>query len=164
MSYMHDGGDEAQQAGGGDGPLTRYRGGGGVTGVTGEIKHGRLVAVMGPSGSGKSTFLNALAGRASYGTIGGTVRVNNEVADMRDFRCNIGFVPQVPSTKRCDSFAPSMKYTFEFGFSFGFKCGFILGFNFRVLGLTALQGFWFLGSDFKFDVVLVGHWHLRFLF
>lgn len=67
----------------------------GVTGVTGEIQNTKLVAVMGPSGSGKSTFLNALAGRASYGKVGGTVRVNGTVARMESYRSNIGFVPQV---------------------------------------------------------------------
>eukprot|EP00884_Botryococcus_braunii_P002225 jgi/Botrbrau1/12002/Bobra.247_2s0007.1 len=65
-----------------------------LEGVTGEIQHSRLVAVMGPSGSGKSTFLNVLAGRASYGKVGGTVCVNGVVAQMSDYSSNIGFVPQ----------------------------------------------------------------------
>ncbi len=45
--------------------------------------------------------MNALAGRAPYGNIGGTVQVNGEVANMKHFRSNIGFVPQVmPAHKR----------------------------------------------------------------
>jgi ABC-type Mn2+/Zn2+ transport system ATPase subunit len=66
-----------------------------MPGATGSFKSSRLVGVMGPSGSGKSTFLNAVAGRASYGKIGGEVRVNGKVADMRLYRADIGFVPQV---------------------------------------------------------------------
>lgn len=66
-----------------------------MTGATGSFQNSKLVGVMGPSGSGKSTFLNAVAGRASYGKIGGEVRVNGKVADMRQYRADIGFVPQV---------------------------------------------------------------------
>jgi ABC-type transport system involved in cytochrome bd biosynthesis fused ATPase/permease subunit len=38
-----------------------------LAGVTGEIKHGRVTAVMGPSGAGKSSFLTTLSGKATYG-------------------------------------------------------------------------------------------------
>ncbi|KAL0490926.1 hypothetical protein AKO1_009805 [Acrasis kona] len=42
-----------------------------LKGVTGEIKHGQLTAVMGMSGAGKSTFVTTLAGRAYYGQSSG---------------------------------------------------------------------------------------------
>ena len=37
-------------------------------GVTGEFRPKRVAAIMGPSGAGKTTFMNALCGRAYYGT------------------------------------------------------------------------------------------------
>ena len=49
-----------------------------LSGVTGEFRSGRLVAIMGPSGVGKTTFLNVLCGRAPYGRPTGEVRINGE--------------------------------------------------------------------------------------
>ena len=37
-------------------------------GVTGEFAPKKVAAIMGPSGAGKTTFMNALCGRAYYGT------------------------------------------------------------------------------------------------
>ena len=42
-----------------------------LAGVTGEFRPKRVAAIMGPSGAGKTTFMNALCGRAYYGTAGG---------------------------------------------------------------------------------------------
>lgn len=65
-------------------------------GVTGELKPGRVVAVMGPSGGGKSSFLTTLAGKASYGVVSGSVFINGEQGWLTDPRYKhlVGFVPQ----------------------------------------------------------------------
>ncbi len=47
-----------------------------LEGVTGEIKAGRLTAIMGPSGAGKTTFMSVLAGKAHYGKVVGDVFIN----------------------------------------------------------------------------------------
>eukprot|EP00026_Physarum_polycephalum_P000451 Phypoly_transcript_00452.p1 GENE.Phypoly_transcript_00452~~Phypoly_transcript_00452.p1 ORF type:complete len:1573 (+),score=187.05 Phypoly_transcript_00452:292-4719(+) len=65
-----------------------------LDGVTGEIRSGRVTAVMGPSGAGKTTFLTTLAGKASYGDRTGTVFINNEPADIQQYKKVLGFVPQ----------------------------------------------------------------------
>ena len=39
-----------------------------LEGVSGEFQPKRVAAIMGPSGAGKTTFMNALCGRAYYGT------------------------------------------------------------------------------------------------
>jgi ABC-type multidrug transport system ATPase subunit len=44
-----------------------------LAGVTGQILHGRVTAVMGPSGAGKTTFLSTLSGKVSQGNIIGDV-------------------------------------------------------------------------------------------
>ena len=40
-----------------------------LEGVTGEFQPKEVAAIMGPSGAGKTTFMNALCGRAYYGTV-----------------------------------------------------------------------------------------------
>lgn len=44
-------------------------------GLTGHVKPGELVAVIGPSGSGKSSFLNCIGGRTVEG-VTGKIRFN----------------------------------------------------------------------------------------
>jgi len=66
-----------------------------LDGVTGEFPPGSLVACMGGSGAGKSTFMNALANRAPYGDVVGTVTVNGIVGqNLSQFQRLVGFVPQ----------------------------------------------------------------------
>ena len=65
-----------------------------LAGVTGEIKHGNLTAVMGLSGAGKSTFITTLANRAYYGTQVGKVFVNGVEDKLSNYNRRIGFVPQ----------------------------------------------------------------------
>jgi len=65
-----------------------------LEGVSGEFGAGRLCAIMGPSGAGKTTFMNVLCGKATYGKMGGTIRVNGTEADITDFKSVTGFVPQ----------------------------------------------------------------------
>lgn len=65
-----------------------------LAGVTGEIKHGRVTAVMGPSGAGKTTFLTTLAGKAYYGAQTGKILINGQESKIQHFRKLLGFVPQ----------------------------------------------------------------------
>ena len=62
--------------------------------VTGVIKPGSFVAVMGPSGSGKSTFMHTLAGKAFYGHRSGQVLLNGDEVDLLRLAKVIGFVKQ----------------------------------------------------------------------
>ena len=45
-------------------------------------------------GSGKTSLLNALCGRAYYGTTKGTIRINGHVATIEEHKGCTGFVPQ----------------------------------------------------------------------
>lgn len=77
-----------------------------LAGVTGKIRHGRVTAVMGPSGagifalkflltwSGKTTFLTTLSGKVASGKVTGDVLINGQKKDIKDFKKDIGFVPQ----------------------------------------------------------------------
>ena len=67
-----------------------------LNGVTGNLRHGRVCAVMGPSGAGKTTFLTALCGKASYGILSGDVRINGTPGLLTDrqYKHLVGFVPQ----------------------------------------------------------------------
>ena len=65
-----------------------------LAGVTGELCHGEVTAVMGPSGAGKTTFLSTLSGKAYYGTTTGSIFINGEERDVTGFKKLMGFVPQ----------------------------------------------------------------------
>lgn len=65
-----------------------------LKGVSGHIKAGQLTAVMGPSGCGKSTFLNVLCGKATYGRMTGSIRVNGVETPISRLKSVMGFVPQ----------------------------------------------------------------------
>lgn len=65
-----------------------------LEGVTGELRHGQVTAIIGPSGSGKTTYLSALAGRASYGKLLGSTAINGNEVSLPRYRHSIGFVPQ----------------------------------------------------------------------
>ncbi|KAL9058237.1 MAG: hypothetical protein Q9162_001836 [Coniocarpon cinnabarinum] len=60
--------------------------------ISGNIKAGSLVGVMGGSGAGKSTFVNVLMGKQA--NTGGEVAVNGVVAKMKSYKKIIGYVPQ----------------------------------------------------------------------
>jgi len=62
--------------------------------VTGEFKEGNMAAIMGPSGAGKTTFMNALCGKAYYGTTEGEVQINGKVSSIAEIKQLRGFVPQ----------------------------------------------------------------------
>ncbi|KAJ3047500.1 hypothetical protein HK097_011489 [Rhizophlyctis rosea] len=63
-----------------------------LKGVSGEIRSGRLTAIMGPSGAGKTTFMNVLMGKVSR--TGGTLFINGREAEMHTYKKIIGYVPQ----------------------------------------------------------------------
>jgi len=65
-----------------------------LQGVTGEFRPKRVAAIMGPSGAGKTTFMNALCGRAYYGTTTGEIRINGHVSSIAEIKQLRGFVPQ----------------------------------------------------------------------
>ncbi|KAH9831656.1 uncharacterized protein C8Q71DRAFT_781859 [Rhodofomes roseus] len=62
--------------------------------ISGTVKPGQLMAIMGASGAGKSTFLDILARKNKRGVVSGRTLVNGrEVAD-EDFKKMMGFVDQ----------------------------------------------------------------------
>jgi ABC-type multidrug transport system ATPase subunit len=65
-----------------------------LEGVTGQFPASSLVALMGPSGGGKTTFMNALCGRATYGDVSGSVKINGRDGGVSDIPSLVGFVPQ----------------------------------------------------------------------
>ncbi|CAK9071121.1 Putative white-brown complex homolog protein 30 (Putative non-intrinsic ABC protein 12) (WBC-related protein 1) [Durusdinium trenchii] len=65
-----------------------------VEGVSGEFRPKRVAAIMGPSGAGKTTFMNALCGRAYYGTTTGAIRINGQTSSIAEVKQLRGFVPQ----------------------------------------------------------------------
>ena len=65
-----------------------------LEGVSGEFRSKRVAAIMGPSGAGKTTFMNALCGRAYYGTTTGSIRINGQTSSIAAIKPLRGFVPQ----------------------------------------------------------------------
>lgn len=65
-----------------------------VDDVTGRLRSDTMTAVMGGSGSGKSSLLNALCGRAFYGKVTGSVKINGNDSKIEEHKAVIGFVPQ----------------------------------------------------------------------
>ena len=56
-----------------------------LTSVSGLVKPGSVLAIMGPSGAGKTTLLDILAGRATKGVITeGNIKLNGTVVNSND--------------------------------------------------------------------------------
>jgi ATP-binding cassette subfamily C protein CydCD len=78
-----------------------------VPGATGEIRPGRVTALVGPSGCGKSTLLSVLLGLVGppTATVSGSVEVvapdgsaiRLEELDLPAWRAQVGWVPQSPA-------------------------------------------------------------------
>lgn len=73
-----------------------------VDNVTGRLEARTMTAILGGSGAGKTSLLNALCGRAHYGTVSGKVKVNGHDTSIEAHRNIIGFVPQVGRPQRLD--------------------------------------------------------------
>jgi len=65
-----------------------------ISDVSGIFHPASLVALMGPSGCGKTTFMNTISGRAQYGKVEGTIRVNGVDDGLQNAASIVGFVPQ----------------------------------------------------------------------
>ncbi|KAJ3087330.1 hypothetical protein HK102_011342, partial [Quaeritorhiza haematococci] len=63
-----------------------------MAGISGELKSGRMCAIMGPSGAGKTTFVSLLTGKAKRTS--GVVRINGKEDELSHYKKLIGFVPQ----------------------------------------------------------------------
>ncbi|KAJ3100135.1 ATP-binding cassette sub- G member 2 [Phlyctochytrium planicorne] len=62
--------------------------------LTGSVKSGEMVAIMGSSGAGKTTLLNCLSGRLSTGTISGKILYDSYPRNPRTWRRTMAFVEQ----------------------------------------------------------------------
>mmetsp|Transcript_36121 Transcript_36121/g.58386 ORF Transcript_36121/g.58386 Transcript_36121/m.58386 type:complete len:1258 (+) Transcript_36121:130-3903(+) len=71
-----------------------------LEGVTGQLRAGRVTAVMGPSGAGKTTLLTLLAGKNSSGKIFGEITVNGTKEPLSKYRDVTAFVPQEDTMHR----------------------------------------------------------------
>ena len=65
-----------------------------LDGVSGRVKSGQVMAIMGASGAGKSTFLDILARKNKRGTVTGTTLVNGREVSDNEFRKVVGYVDQ----------------------------------------------------------------------
>ena len=65
-----------------------------LSGITGCVKPGQVLAIMGASGAGKTTFLDILARRSKKGVVDGSIRVNGREVNDGEFKRFAGFVDQ----------------------------------------------------------------------
>jgi ABC-type multidrug transport system ATPase subunit len=65
-----------------------------LSGISGAVHPGELMAIMGASGAGKTTFLDILARKNKVGTTGGDFYLNGERIRDEEFKSVIGFVDQ----------------------------------------------------------------------
>nr|WOF01077.1 ABC transporter domain-containing protein [Corynespora cassiicola] len=65
-----------------------------LSGISGAVHPGELLAIMGASGAGKTTFLDILARKNKVGITGGDFYLNGEKVRDDEFRNVIGFVDQ----------------------------------------------------------------------
>lgn len=65
-----------------------------LSGISGAVHPGELLAIMGASGAGKTTFLDILARKNKIGATSGDFYLNGEKIRDEEFRSVIGFVDQ----------------------------------------------------------------------
>lgn len=66
-----------------------------LSGVSGSLRRGQMMAVLGASGAGKTTLLNTLSARlSSTGTLGGKILLDGKPRNPSTWKNTIGFVEQ----------------------------------------------------------------------
>lgn len=65
-----------------------------LSGVSGSVKPGQILAIMGASGAGKTSFLDILARKNKQGTVSGSTTVNGKNVSNTQFKRVVGFVDQ----------------------------------------------------------------------
>ncbi|KAJ4493576.1 hypothetical protein C8J55DRAFT_447216 [Lentinula edodes] len=65
-----------------------------LSGISGAVKPGQVMAIMGASGAGKSTLLDILARKSKRGTVGGEILINGRIVGDAEFRAVTGYVDQ----------------------------------------------------------------------
>ena len=65
-----------------------------LDGITGHVKPGQVMAIMGASGAGKSTLLDILARKQKRGVVSGDTLVNGRYVEDDAFRKVMGYVDQ----------------------------------------------------------------------
>lgn len=65
-----------------------------LSGISGAVHPGELMAIMGASGAGKTTFLDILARKNKVGVMSGDFYLNGEKIRDEEFKSVIGFVDQ----------------------------------------------------------------------
>ena len=68
--------------------------------ISGTVKPGQVMAIMGASGAGKSTFLDIIARKEKRGLVGGQTLVNGREVSDSDFKRVMGFVDQEDTLMR----------------------------------------------------------------
>lgn len=64
-------------------------------GMSGSVRRGEMVAILGASGAGKTTLLNVLSARLSkFGTLSGSVLYNGAPRNPSSWKRTVGFVEQ----------------------------------------------------------------------
>lgn len=71
-----------------------------LTSISGRVRPGEVLAILGASGAGKSTFLDILARRRKRGVVGGRATVNGRMVPDGAFRAVCGFVDQEDTLMR----------------------------------------------------------------
>ncbi|KAG0337411.1 hypothetical protein BG004_007662 [Podila humilis] len=62
--------------------------------VSGLVKPGQVMAIMGASGAGKTTLLDILARRNKTGAVSGQIHVNGQVVSTQQYKRVVGYVDQ----------------------------------------------------------------------
>lgn len=65
-----------------------------LSGISGYVEPGQMLAVMGPSGAGKSSLLDILARKHKRGVTSGRIMINGSVPSKPQFKQMSGFVDQ----------------------------------------------------------------------